>query len=73
MIINVNVLGTHQHFVLLKPKSKMLGGRNGHIVCPGKSNGLCVFAAALQIAKAGGALDPTGATMSDPGVGELAR
>ena len=73
VIFNVNVLRIHQHFVLLKSKLKSLRRRNGHIVCASKSNGLCVFTAALQIAKAGSALDPMGAAMSDPGVGELAR
>ena len=67
MIINVNA-GTEHHFVLLKPKSKTMSRRNGHIVCPGEKNGLCAFTAALHIAKAGGALDMSGA-----GVGKLAR
>ena len=67
VIINVNA-GTEHHFVLLKPKSKMMSRRNGHIVCPGEKNGLCAFTAALHIAKAGGALDA-----SDPSVGKLAR
>ena len=59
--------------MLLKPKLKTLGGRNGHVVRTSKSNGLCAFTAILQVAKAGGALDPEGATMSDPGIGKLAR
>lgn len=36
MIFNVNVQGTHQRFVLLKPKLKTLGRRNGHMVCASK-------------------------------------
>ena len=67
VIINVNA-GAEQHFVLLKPKSKTMSGRNGHIVCPGERNGLCAFTAALHIAKAGGAFDT-----NDLGVGELTR
>jgi hypothetical protein len=67
VIINAKA-GTDHHFVLLKPKSKTMSRRNGHIVCPGEKNGLCAFTAALHIAKAGGALD-----MSDPSVGKLAR
>jgi hypothetical protein len=67
VIINVNA-GTEHHCVLLKPRSKMMSKRNGHIVCPGEKNGLCAFTAALHITKAGGALDA-----SNPSVGKLAR
>jgi hypothetical protein len=51
VIVNVNVLGTHQHFVLLKPKEKTLSKRHGHVVLHAEANGLCAFTAALQIAK----------------------
>ena len=51
VIFNVNVLGTHQHFVLLKPKEKTFTGRYGHVVLHAEANGLCAFTAALQIAK----------------------
>ena len=56
VIINVNA-GTEHHCVLLKPRSKMMSKRSGHIVCPGEKNGLCAFTAALHIAKARGAFD----------------
>ena len=51
VIVNVNVLGTHQHFVLLKPKEKTLSKRHGHVVLKAEANGLCAFTAALQIAR----------------------
>jgi hypothetical protein len=51
MIFNVNVLGTHQHFVLLKPMKKTMSRRHGHVVLHAEANGLCAFTAALQIAK----------------------
>ena len=57
VIFNVNVKVAHQHFVLLKPMSKTVTGRNGHVVLHGEANGLCAFTAALQIAKATGALE----------------
>ena len=56
VIFNVNVLGTHQHFVLLKPMKKTMTGKNGHVVLHAEANGLCAFTAALQIAKSTGAL-----------------
>ena len=58
MIFNVNVKVEHQHFVLLKPRSKTVAERIGHVVLKGEDNGLCAFTAALQIAKAAGALEP---------------
>ena len=54
VIFNVNVRGTHQHFVLLKPEVKTSIKQKGHIVCTAKSNGLCAFTAVLQIAKGKG-------------------
>ena len=35
VIFNVNVLDTHQHFVLLKPKSKMMTRKQSHVVLQG--------------------------------------
>ena len=58
VIFNVNVKVEHQHFVLLKPKSKTVAKRTGHVVLKGEANGLCAFTAALQIAKAADALEP---------------
>jgi hypothetical protein len=58
VIFNVNVKVEHQHFVLLKPRSKTVAERIGHVVLKGEANGLCAFTAALQIAKAAGALEP---------------
>ena len=55
VIFNVNVLGTHQHFVLLKPMKKTMSRRHGHVVLHAEANGLCAFTAALQIAKSTGA------------------
>ena len=58
---------------LLKPEVKTSGKQKGHTIGTGKSNGLCAFTAALQIAKGGSALAPDAATMNGHSVGELAR
>ena len=54
VVFNVNVLDTHQHFVLLKPKSRTMTRKHGHVILHAEDNGLCAFTAALQIAKSTG-------------------